>query len=75
MIQLSTSNHQIRKLIDTSLDYQFNVCNSNNTSPIGRTKTIPSENEEVSDPVRLAVYSCSNYRKLKLGSFGIRGGC
>ncbi|KAI1411215.1 phosphodiesterase/alkaline phosphatase D precursor [Hypoxylon sp. FL1857] len=41
--------------------YQFNVCNSNNTSPIGRTKTIPSANDEVSEPVRIAVYSCSNY--------------
>ncbi|KAI1089946.1 PhoD-like phosphatase-domain-containing protein [Rostrohypoxylon terebratum] len=41
--------------------YQFNVCNSNNSSPIGRTKTIPSANDEVSETVRLAVYSCSNY--------------
>ncbi|KAI4870574.1 PhoD-like phosphatase-domain-containing protein [Hypoxylon rubiginosum] len=45
----------------TTYYYQFNVCNSNNTSPIGRTKTIPSANDEVSDPIRLAVYSCSNY--------------
>ncbi|OTB01003.1 hypothetical protein M426DRAFT_323788 [Hypoxylon sp. CI-4A] len=45
----------------TTYYYQFNVCNSDNTSPIGRTKTIPAADDEVSDPVRLAVYSCSNY--------------
>ncbi|KAI0131004.1 phosphodiesterase/alkaline phosphatase D precursor [Daldinia grandis] len=45
----------------TTYYYQFNVCNSENTSPVGRTKTIPSANDEVLEPVRLAVYSCSNY--------------
>ncbi|KAI8964710.1 phosphodiesterase/alkaline phosphatase D precursor [Daldinia sp. FL1419] len=45
----------------TTYYYQFKVCNSKNASPIGRTKTIPSSNDEVSEPVRLAVYSCSNY--------------
>ncbi|KAI1799189.1 phosphodiesterase/alkaline phosphatase D precursor [Daldinia bambusicola] len=45
----------------TTYYYQFNVCDSNNTSPVGRTKTIPSRCDEVSEPVRLAVYSCSNY--------------
>ncbi|KAI1375979.1 PhoD-like phosphatase-domain-containing protein [Hypoxylon crocopeplum] len=45
----------------TTYYYQFNVCNSKNTSPIGRTKTIPSANDKVTDPIRLAVYSCSNY--------------
>ncbi|KAF3071099.1 Alkaline phosphatase D [Daldinia childiae] len=45
----------------TTYFYQFNVCNSENASPVGRTKTIPSANDEVLEPVRLAVYSCSNY--------------
>ncbi|KAI1175008.1 PhoD-like phosphatase [Nemania sp. FL0916] len=41
--------------------YQFSICNSNKKSPVGRTKTIPSKNEKVSSPVKLAIYSCSNY--------------
>ncbi|KAI0426081.1 PhoD-like phosphatase [Xylaria sp. FL1042] len=45
----------------TTYYYQFAICNSNNKSPIGRTKTIPSNNDKISKPVRLAVYSCSNY--------------
>lgn len=40
--------------------YQFNICNSNKTSPLGRTKTTPAENDYVSK-VGLAIYSCSNY--------------
>lgn len=40
--------------------YQFNVCNSNKTSPLGRTKTTPAENDYVSK-VALAIYSCSNF--------------
>ncbi|KAF2717525.1 hypothetical protein K431DRAFT_255331 [Polychaeton citri CBS 116435] len=40
--------------------YQFQVCNSNNTSPVGRTKTAPDVNDYVTK-VGLAVYSCSNY--------------
>ena len=45
--------------------YRFNACSSNNTSPIGRTKTIPKKGSKVSEPIRLAVYSCSNYRKYR----------
>ncbi|TDZ15316.1 Alkaline phosphatase D [Colletotrichum orbiculare MAFF 240422] len=41
--------------------YQFAICNSNNTSPIGRTKTIPSKDARVDTPVKIAVYSCSNF--------------
>ncbi|OHE94898.1 PhoD-like phosphatase [Colletotrichum orchidophilum] len=41
--------------------YQFEICNSNKTSPIGRTKTIPKKNSRVETPIKLAVYSCSNY--------------
>lgn len=46
----------------TTYYYQFSVCNSDNSSPIGRTKTIPSKDARVESSVRIAVYSCSNYR-------------
>jgi alkaline phosphatase D len=41
--------------------YQFEVCRSNNKSPVGRTKTSPTKHDTVSN-VRLAIYSCSNFR-------------
>ncbi|KKY28615.1 putative alkaline phosphatase [Phaeomoniella chlamydospora] len=44
----------------TTYYYQFSVCGSNNTSPIGRTKTTPLATDKVSK-VSLAVFSCSNY--------------
>ncbi|KAF7163739.1 hypothetical protein CNMCM5623_008497 [Aspergillus felis] len=44
----------------TTYYYQFNVCNSDNKSPIGRTKTAPAPKDDVSN-INLAVYSCSNY--------------
>ena len=40
--------------------YQFNVCGSDNKSPMGRTKTAPAPTDYVSK-IALAVYSCSNY--------------
>lgn len=40
--------------------YQFNVCDSDNKSPLGRTKTTPNADDDITN-VRLAVYSCSNY--------------
>lgn len=40
--------------------YQFTVCRSENSSPVGRTKTTPAARDDVSS-VSLAVYSCSNY--------------
>lgn len=40
--------------------YQFNACGSNNTSPLGRTKTTPHPTDYVTN-VGLAVYSCSNF--------------
>jgi alkaline phosphatase D len=40
--------------------YQFNICNSTNVSPLGRTKTTPAPNDYVSK-VALAIYSCSNF--------------
>ncbi|KAK3948093.1 PhoD-like phosphatase-domain-containing protein [Pseudoneurospora amorphoporcata] len=53
----------------TLYNYQFNVCGSNNTSPVGRTKTAPAEHADV-DEVKLAVFSCSNYPK---GFFNVYG--
>ncbi|DAA75861.1 TPA_exp: Uncharacterized protein A8136_1232 [Trichophyton benhamiae CBS 112371] len=44
----------------TEYYYQFNVCDSDKKSPIGRTKTAPAEDDLVED-ISLAVYSCSNY--------------
>ena len=40
--------------------YQFSVCGSSKTSPVGRTKTAPEAHDKVT-ALRLAVYSCSNY--------------
>jgi alkaline phosphatase D len=45
----------------TTYHYQFTVCNSTNTSPLGRTKTTPRRDATVKSPVKIAVYSCSNY--------------
>lgn len=43
----------------TQYYYQFNVCGSTNYSPIGKTKTAPRPDDEVTE-IGLAVYSCSN---------------
>jgi len=43
-------------------NYQFTVCNSNNNSPVGRTKTSPAADFDLQE-LRLAVFSCSNYRR------------
>ncbi|KAK0741792.1 PhoD-like phosphatase-domain-containing protein [Apiosordaria backusii] len=45
----------------TTYHYRFNVCSSSKSSPLGRTKTIPSKTQSVPRNIRLAVYSCSNY--------------
>ena len=44
----------------TTYYYQFTVCGSNNTSPLGRTKTTPNADDDVTK-IGIAVYSCSNY--------------
>ncbi|KAF2203455.1 hypothetical protein GQ43DRAFT_479007 [Delitschia confertaspora ATCC 74209] len=44
----------------TTYYYRFNVCNSNNTSPLGRTKTTPEADDHITK-VGIAVFSCSNY--------------
>ncbi|KAH4106581.1 hypothetical protein HBI70_154550 [Parastagonospora nodorum] len=53
----------------TTYFYQFTVCDTNTTSPVGRTKTAPAENDDVSS-VSLAVFSCANY---PLGYFNAYG--
>jgi alkaline phosphatase D len=44
----------------TVYHYQFNVCGSSIKSPIGRTKTTPHADDDITK-VSLAVYSCANY--------------
>jgi alkaline phosphatase D len=46
----------------TTYNYQFTVCDSDTKSPVGRTKTAPTADDDVSD-LSFAVFSCSNYRK------------
>lgn len=45
----------------TTYNYQFRICGTDITSPLGRTKTAPEGDADVSD-IKLAVFSCSNYR-------------
>jgi alkaline phosphatase D len=49
--------------------YQFTVCNSKNSSPVGRTKTTPAAKDDVSS-IGIAVYSCAN---LPFGFFNAYG--
>ncbi|OQU97431.1 hypothetical protein CLAIMM_03362 isoform 2 [Cladophialophora immunda] len=44
----------------TTYFYQFWVCDSQNQSPIGRTKTSPAAHDDVTE-IKLAIFSCSNY--------------
>ncbi|KAJ4364748.1 hypothetical protein N0V95_000695 [Ascochyta clinopodiicola] len=44
----------------TTYYYQFNVCNSENKSALGRTKTTPNADDDITK-VSIAVYSCANY--------------
>ena len=53
----------------TQYYYQFSVCNSNNTSVVGRTKTSPGPNDSTAN-VGLAVYSCSNFPFGFFNAFG-----
>lgn len=54
----------------TTYNYQFGICGSDVKSPLGRTKTAPAANAHVSE-VKLAVFSCSNYRGLEISFFRI----
>ncbi|KAI9817509.1 MAG: hypothetical protein M1827_001119 [Pycnora praestabilis] len=53
----------------TTYYYQFTVCDSSNSSPVGRTKTVPAPTDAVTS-VGLAVYSCSNYPFGFFNAFG-----
>ncbi|CAO2650941.1 Nn.00g092380.m01.CDS01 [Neocucurbitaria sp. VM-36] len=53
----------------TTYYYQFTVCATNNTSPIGRTKTAPAEDDNVSS-ISLGIFSCASY---PLGYFNAYG--
>ncbi|KAK4103299.1 alkaline phosphatase-like protein [Parathielavia hyrcaniae] len=53
----------------TTYNYQFAVCGSDNTSPVGRTKTAPSANATL-DELKLAVFSCANYPKGYFNAYG-----
>lgn len=44
----------------TTYWYEFNVCGSDNKSPLGRTKTTPAEDDDVTE-IGIAVYSCANF--------------
>ena len=44
----------------TQYYYQFSVCGSNVTSPLGRTKTAPATDDDLTS-IGIAVYSCSNF--------------
>lgn len=52
----------------TSYYYQFNVCDSDKTSPVGRTRTAPIPDDDVSE-MSFAVFSCANYRTSAHGIF------
>ncbi|KAI9671500.1 MAG: hypothetical protein M1817_003551 [Caeruleum heppii] len=54
----------------TTYYYQFNVCDSSNKSPMGRTKTAPGIKERLTRAVRLAVFSCNNYPFGFFNAFG-----
>ncbi|EGX51490.1 hypothetical protein TWF173_003646 [Orbilia oligospora] len=53
----------------TNYYYQFNICNSNIKSPIGRTKTAPGENDHLAR-ARFAVYSCAFYAYGYFNAYG-----
>lgn len=54
----------------TQYYYQFNVCgSSSNKSPLGRTKTSPDQDDDVSK-LGLAVFSCSNWQNGYFNAYG-----
>ncbi|KAK5171494.1 uncharacterized protein LTR77_004639 [Saxophila tyrrhenica] len=53
----------------TQYYYQFCVCGSNNKSPLGRTKTAPTADDDTAN-VGVAVYSCSNFPNGFFNSYG-----
>lgn len=53
----------------TQYYYQFQVCSSNITSPVGRTKTTPAVTDDTTE-IGIAVYSCSNFPFGFFNAFG-----
>ncbi|KAL4779833.1 PhoD-like phosphatase-domain-containing protein [Aspergillus varians] len=49
--------------------YRFNLCGSDNASPLARTKTLPSAEQNM-DEIKLAVPSCSNYPEGYFNAYG-----
>jgi alkaline phosphatase D len=47
----------------TEYYYQFNVCGADTKSPLGRTKTSPAADDDVTG-IGFAIFSCSNWGKL-----------
>ncbi|KAK3387963.1 PhoD-like phosphatase-domain-containing protein [Podospora didyma] len=45
----------------TLYNYQFTVCGSGKSSPVGKTKTSPSVDDDTVKEIKMAVFSCSNY--------------
>lgn len=57
----------------TTYYYQFNICNSDNKSPLGRTKSLPQRSSSLSSYVRnirIGVYSCANYAQGLFNAYG-----
>ncbi|KAF5561538.1 alkaline phosphatase [Fusarium phyllophilum] len=55
----------------TTYNYQFTVCDSKRSSPVGKTKTAPRPDDDVSE-INLAVFSCSAYSEVP-GYFNVYG--
>ncbi|KAH7188274.1 PhoD-like phosphatase-domain-containing protein [Fusarium flagelliforme] len=53
----------------TEYYYQFSICDSDNKSPVGRTKTAPTADDDVSE-LSFAVFSCSNYPNGYFNAYG-----
>ncbi|KAJ4010580.1 hypothetical protein NW752_005255 [Fusarium irregulare] len=53
----------------TEYNYQFTICDSDNKSPVGRTKTAPTADDDVSE-LSFAVFSCSNYPNGYFNAYG-----
>ncbi|KAI0113939.1 alkaline phosphatase-like protein [Nemania sp. FL0031] len=53
----------------TVYNYQFEICDSTVKSVVGRTKTAPAANAQVSE-LKFAVFSCSNYPNGYFNAYG-----
>ncbi|EMC94214.1 hypothetical protein BAUCODRAFT_36688 [Baudoinia panamericana UAMH 10762] len=53
----------------TTYYYQFTQCGTNNRSPLGRTKSSPTDDDDTQQ-IGLAVYSCSNFPNGYFNAYG-----